>query len=186
VPTLSLEPMVWPDALFDEPRDGQWWVLHAKPRTEKALARRCLKRDVSFFLPQHRRQRRDPGRIKDAYLPLFPGYFFLFGNESDRIVALETNLVVNTLKVPDQSELFEDLKRIHRVIDLGLTVQPAERLQPGTPVAIMDGPLSGLQGTVIRHKNKTTLILKVAFLHQAASVEIDNWMVEPILNLQKV
>jgi len=174
--------MVWPESLFDDPQDGQWWVLHVKPRAEKALARKCFKRQARFFLPQSRRPRRDPGRVKDAYHPLFPGYLFLFGAESDRVTALETNLVVNVLKVPDQKELFEDLKRINRVIENGLTVLPMERLTPGSPVSIMDGPLAGLQGTVIRHKNKSTLILKVAFLQQAASVEIDNWMVEPILN----
>jgi hypothetical protein len=38
-----------------------------------------------------------------------------------------------------------------------------------------------LQGIIIRHKNRTTLTVKVSFLQQGASVEMDNWMVEPIL-----
>jgi transcriptional antiterminator RfaH len=172
--------MLWPDSLFDGPSEGHWWVLHVKPRAEKALARQCYSRQSGFFLPQYRRQRRDPGRVKDAYLPLFPGYLFLFGQERDRIAALETNLVVKVLTVVDQAELYDDLKWIHRVAQNGLQLQPAERLQPGTPVTIMDGPLAGLHGTVIRHKNKTTLVLKVSFLQQGALVEIDHWMVEPV------
>jgi transcriptional antiterminator RfaH len=170
--------MIWPENLLDEDHEGNWWVLHVKPRSEKALARRCFNRQTSFFLPQ----RRGRGRVKDAYLPLFPGYLFLFGAERDRIMALETNLVVNVLNVPNQSELFDDLKGIHRLIESGLRLLPEERLRPGMSVAIITGPLAGLHGTVIRHKNKTTLTVKVSFLQQGASVELDNWMVEPILD----
>jgi len=94
--------------------------MHVKPRTEKSLARNCFSRRVSFFLPQFRHQRRGQKRAKDSFLPLFPGYFFLFGTECDRLMALETNLVVNVLSVPDQCELFQDLKRINRVIESNL------------------------------------------------------------------
>jgi hypothetical protein len=41
-----------------------------------------------------------------------------------------------------------------------------------------------LQGTVIRKKNKTTLVLKVSFLQQGVSLEIDNRLVEPVVDLQ--
>src|SRR5262249_19327062 len=161
------------ERLFDDHREGRWWVMHVKPRTEKSLARSCFSRQVSFFLPQYRLQRRSQKRGKDSYLPLFPGYFFLFGMECDRVMALETNLVVNVLAVPDQRELFQDLKRINRVIENNLAIQPEERLQPGMPVAIIEGPLAGLSGTVVRRKNKLTLTLKVSFLQQGASVDIE-------------
>jgi transcriptional antiterminator RfaH len=161
--------------------------MHVKPRSEKALARRCFSRQASFFLPQCRQQRREgAGRSKDAFLPLFPGYLFLFGDERNRIIALETNLVVNVLPVANQVQLFEDLKRINTVLEAGLAMTPEQRLQPGSEVTIVAGPLSGMQGTVIRHKNKISLILKVAFLQQGASVELENWMVEPLLEATKV
>jgi transcriptional antiterminator RfaH len=180
MPTLSVEPALFPETLFASPGQGTWWVMHVKPRAEKSLARRCMARQSSFFLPQFCRVRRTNGRLTESFLPLFPGYVFVFGDERDRITALESNLIVNVLPVPNQQELFEDLKRINTVMHTGLTMNPAARLEPGTPVAIVNGPLMGLSGTVIRHKNRTTLILKVSFLQQGASVEIENWMVEPI------
>jgi transcriptional antiterminator RfaH len=112
---------------------------------------------------------------------LFPGYVFLFGTEYDRLMALETNLVANVLAVPNQNQLVEDLRRIHRVIESGLPMLPADRLQPGMPAAIVEGPLAGLRGTVLRRKNRVTLTLQVSFLQKGASVELDSWMVEPIL-----
>ena len=172
--------MVWPERLFEGDAHGLWWVLHVKPRSEKALARRCAGKQASFFLPQYRQLRKSQGRVRDSYLPLFPGYLFLFGDERDRLTALETNLVVNVLSVANQRELFEDLKRINRVIESGLPMLPGERLRPGAAVMITDGPLAGMHGHVIREKNKLTLILKVSFLQQGAPVEIDRWMVEPL------
>jgi transcription antitermination factor NusG len=190
MPILSFEPMIWPESLLDPGREmpsgGQWWVLHVKPRAEKSLARKCLRRRASYFLPQWQRERHGQGRVKDSYLPLFPGYLFLFGGERDRLTALETNLVVNVLSVPNQQELIDDLQHIYRVIESGLPMHPQQRLQPGMPVAIIDGPLAGLRGTVIRHKNKMTLTLKITFLQQGASVEIDSWMVEPIFGSPSV
>jgi transcriptional antiterminator RfaH len=176
--------MLWPETLLEGSSEGQgqWWVLHVKPRAEKSLARKCFKARTCFFLPQYLRERRPDRRGKDSYLPLFPGYLFLRGSERDRLVALETNLVVSVLSVPNQRELVEDLKRIQRLVDSGLPVFPAEKLEPGTLVAIVEGPLAGLEGTVIRRKNKMTLTLKVSFLQQGASVEMEDWMVEPILD----
>ena len=48
MPLLPLEPMTFPDDLFANGASfvkeaSGWWVLHTKPRTEKSLARKCLK-----------------------------------------------------------------------------------------------------------------------------------------------
>jgi transcriptional antiterminator NusG len=178
--TLGPEPMLWPSNLFDQRQDGQWWVLHVKSRCEKALARRCYSQEASFFLPQTRQIKQRTSRGKDSYLPMFPGYLFLFGAERNRRIALETNLVVNVLAVPDQDELFDELKQLNTVIKSGMTMSPQERLPPGADVTVVAGPLAGLHGTIIRHKNRTALVLKISFLQQGASVEMENWMVEPI------
>ena len=45
--------MVFPEDLFSAVRtDRTWWVLHTKPRTEKALARDLRHAGVPHFLPQ--------------------------------------------------------------------------------------------------------------------------------------
>src|SRR5947209_19452144 len=67
MPLLPLEPFIFPDDLLNGPRpgmdDGQpRWVLHARPRAEKALARRLFSRQTSFFLPLYKRQWRTPAR----------------------------------------------------------------------------------------------------------------------------
>ena len=107
MPLLSLEPFIHPGQLLDQPDvpagDGRWWVLHVRPRAEKSLSRRLLDRGTSFFLPLHERHWRNKGRQFRSYLPLFPGYIFLHGDERARVTALETNLVAQVLPVEDHS-----------------------------------------------------------------------------------
>src|SRR5271165_3673916 len=110
MPILPPEPFLFPEDLLArgpsaaaEPQ--RWWVLHTRPRAEKALARRCLGRETAFFLPLCRRQTRTRGRLFTSHVPLFPSYLFLFADEPSRVQVLATNLVTRCLPVPDQAKL---------------------------------------------------------------------------------
>lgn len=184
MPLLSLEPTVFPEMLLSSEElpmaEGSWWVLHTRPRAEKALARRLLGRSISFFLPLYRRQWRSNNRQFDSYLPLFSGYLFLHGENEDRVHALETNLVARTLKVEDQSQFHADLARVHQMLVAGVTIAPEDRLQPGNRVEIVSGPLVGMQGKILARDKKMRFFIEVQFLQQGVSVEIESWMIRPI------
>jgi transcription antitermination factor NusG len=178
VPILPLEPFLHPEGLFDSPPaprpEGQcWWVLHTRPRAEKALSRQCLARDVPFFLPLGRKYTTSRGRTLTSHVPLFPGYLFLLADEPGRLAALTTNLVVRCLPVPDQARLEGDLRDVHRLMLSGMPVTHEQRLPPGTPVEITGGPLAGLRGKVVGQGRRVTFVVEVAFLQQGARVEID-------------
>jgi transcriptional antiterminator RfaH len=185
MPLLPLEPFVSPQTLFagDAPEAAgaaRWWVLHTRPRAEKSLARRVLQRGLSFFLPLHKRQWRSRGRLLSSYVPLFPGYVFLHADAAGRQAALETNLVARCLEVADQPGLYADLRRVHRLIVSDAPLTPEERLGPGSPVEIITGPFAGLQGKVLRRGGQLKLLVEVQFLQRGVSVEIENWMLQPL------
>jgi transcriptional antiterminator RfaH len=185
MPILPLEPFVYPDNLLTRPEEdtsgpGQWWVLHTRPRAEKALARKFLSRGLSFFLPLHGRQLRIRGRLQSSYLPLFPSYIFLHGDDAVRVHALETNQVAQTLPVPDQRRLRIDLERIFHLISTGAPLTPEDRLLPGTPVKVIRGPLAGVEGKVIRQGKNLKVFVEVQFLQRGVSVEVESWMLEAV------
>jgi transcriptional antiterminator RfaH len=182
MPLLPAEPCLYPDGLLDDgaaPPPGDWWVLHTRPRAEKALARRLLARAAPFFLPLHKRQWRARGRNLASYVPLFPGYVFLLGGAAERLLALESNLVARTLAVPDQARLRADLAGVYRLMASGKALQP-EAPAPGTPVRIGSGALAGLEGVVLRGGGRVRLLVEVRFLHQGVCVEVEPWMLEPL------
>jgi len=183
MPLLPAEPCCFPAELFvgPDPSDGSvWWVLHAKPRTEKAIARSLFKDGVSFFLPVYEQSRTVRNRVQKSHLPLFPGYLFLRAGEEGRLRALETNQIAHCLPVKDQSQLRSELEAVYRVMISGSPIGPQARLAPGTLVTITKGPLEGLKGKILRRGNQLTFVLEVHMLSQGVSVEIESWMVEAL------
>jgi len=158
----------------------RWWVLHTRPRAEKALARQCMKRDLPFFLPLYHRKWRNRGRLQSSYLPLFPGYIFLLGDSEARLTALETNLVAQVIPVIQQEQLHDDLARVNQLIASDMTLTPEGRLEPGKPVSVGGGPLAGLEGQRIRRGKNSIFLVEVRFLQQGVSVELESWMIQPV------
>lgn len=185
MPVLALEPYITPADLFESGKHldweaDRWGVLHVRPRVEKTLARQLLCREIPFFLPLFEKRQRAQRRLITSYLPLFPGYLFLQGDEDARQAALETNLVVNAICVVEQQRLAEDLKRIYELIHSGTPLAPEARLQPGMAAEITSGPLAGCRGTIVRRGGSTRLVIEVNFLQQGASVEVDRSMLRPV------
>jgi len=184
MPLLAMEPSLYPESLFEDAGDcagsQRWWVLHTRPRAEKALARKCFGQEVPFFLPLYQKHWFSGGRRQKSYLPLFPGYVFLHGDELVRLAALQTNLVANVIPVTAQQQLHADLLRVHRLIDAGSSLTPEETLQPGTPVEITAGPMAGLRGKVLRRGRQLQFFIEVQFLQRGVSVEIDPSMFQAV------
>jgi transcriptional antiterminator RfaH len=184
MPLLPKEPCVFPDHVLEPratpPGDCHWWVLHTRPRAEKALARKVLRLELGFFLPLYERRWRSRGRLLCSQVPLFPGYLFLHGDGEARRLALETNLVANCLPVADQEQLRHDLHGVYQLMTSGAPLCPEARLQPGTRVEIIGGPLTGVEGTVLRAGTRLRFFVEVKFLQRGVSAEVEGWMIRPL------
>jgi transcription antitermination factor NusG len=183
MPVLDHEPSAWPTDLFDSAPAGEigrWCVYHVRPRSEKTVARRLRSRGIAHFLPQYERRRRYQRRLVCSYLPLFPGYIFVVGNDNDLEKTIELKELVSSLKVDDQTQFESELRNIHLLLRAGLPVTREERLQPGAQAKIVSGPLAGLQGQVIKNRHGLKFVLRVQFLQQGVSVEVDGSMIEAL------
>lgn len=191
MPILAEETSLFPDTLLENTDElfgnaalghceRNWWVVYTKARQEKALARELLIYGIPFYLPLVPKDNVIRGRRVRSRLPLFTGYVFLYADESERGHSLTTNRISYTLRVKDHERLQRDLQQINRLIiaDAPLTVE--RRLMPGQRVRIKNGPFLGIEGTLISRRGRTKLLLSISFLGQGASVEIDDFLLEPI------
>ena len=178
--TANNPPITYPDDIQLEQFAGKWWVAHTKPRQEKALAMDLFRSGRAYFAPMYTSVRRSKGRSWKAVLLLFPGYVFLCGTETDRLFALQTNRVANIIEVSDQAKLVDELSQIHKLLESGLAVSSRDSLQKGAICRIRTGPLGGLEGRIERHKGKARFVVNVSILGQAAMVEIDADLLEPV------
>jgi len=190
MPILALEPTVFPDDLLtpglDDKQDSHldadrdWWVVYTRSRQEKAVARELHRYGVPFYLPLIPQDRVNCGRRIRSFMPLFSGYLFLFGDETERIMTLKTNRISRILPVSNPDQLLQDLYQVSQLIssDAPLTVE--RRLQPGQCVRIKSGPFRGYEGTLIRRHGRQRFQVAISYLNQGVSIEIDDVAVEPI------
>ena len=113
-------------------------------------------------------------------MPLFAGYVFIFADEAERIKTLTTNRVSRILAVEDQEQLLFDLRQLHQLIAANAPLTIESRLAPGQRVRVRGGAFAGLEGTVLKRRGETRLLVCVNFLQQGASVEIDDFVLEPL------
>lgn len=173
-------PVLWPQVQSIRDFEGQWWVAHTRSRNEKALAHDLVAKKVSYFLPMTLKVSRRSHRTFKSLLPLFTSYLFFCGHENERIELLKTNRVVSLLEVTDQDELVRELVRIEQAIRAGAPLVPHKYIEEGQWCRVIAGPLLGLEGIVVQTRSDTRLVLQIDMLGQAASVEIDIDMIEPV------
>jgi transcriptional antiterminator RfaH len=184
MPLLSAETNVYPADLFVHDADGldlesRWSVLYTRPRQEKALARQLLQLHIPFYVPIIARRLRLQYRKMTAHVPLFPGYVFLLATRDQRVMALTTNRIVQTLTVTDQTSLWRDLRQVYRLLASGAPVAPEDRLAPGDKVEIKTGALAGLKGKILRTATGRRFVVEVDFIQRGASILLDDDCLTP-------
>ena len=184
MPILSKEPSLYPETLLDElacePSQRQWWVLYMKARQEKAISRDLLGFEIPFYLPLVKKTWISRGRKASSYSPLFPGYVFMFGTEDERVRSLTTNRISRILQIDDPVCLLNDLRQLRQLIASNAPLTVESRLMPGNRVRVRSGPLAGLEGVVLNRRGETRLLVRVNFIQKGASVEVDDFLLEPI------
>ena len=184
MPILPVETSLYPEMLLDEPPAGpsprQWMVLYTKPRQEKSLARELLTYCIPFYLPLVRKASVLRGRKRTSFAPLFGGYMFLYACEEERVRSLTTNRIVRILPVKDAEQLVFDLRQIRQLIAANVPLTVESRLGPGQRIRVRQGPFAGLEGTVMKRRGQMRLLVSINFLQQGASVEIEDFLLEPI------
>lgn len=179
----------WQAAMFSEPAEaipevlpGSWWVAHTRPRNEKALALELRALGVFNYLPLCLRSTRSKktGRLSRSIIPVFPGYVFFNGGDTDRHLALKTNRIANTIPVADQQQLVGELQQIQRVLCTQTDFEWEPAIEVGQWARVIAGPLCGIEGVVCRRMSRMRLALNVRMLSQSVVVEVTRDILERI------
>lgn len=163
----------------DQPR---WYAVHTCANHEKRVAQQLAEREVEQFLPLFESLRRWKDRRVRLQLPLFSGYVFVRMPLRNRLRVLALPSVVRLvgfggLAAPIADEEIETLR--HTLLPQ-LHAQPHPFLTKGMRVRILDGPLKGAEGMLLRRKSGCRVVLSMDLIARAASVEIDARDIERI------
>jgi transcription antitermination factor NusG len=117
--------------------------------------------------------------------PMFPSYLFVQHRIDKRsyVEIMKTKGLVRILGERwDRLEAIPagEVDAIRRVVGSPLPVMPHPYLQQGQRVRIVDGPLSGIVGLLVRSRpERGLLVLSVDLLRRSVAVEVDCTAVEP-------
>jgi transcription antitermination factor NusG len=73
-----------------------------------------------------------------------------------------------------------EIEAIRRVVESGTRVEAHPYLKCGNWVRVKNGPLTGIEGILVRKKNASRLVLSVEILGTAAAIEVAALQVEAI------
>ena len=158
-----------------------WYAAYTSANHEKRVAQQLRIRNVQHFLPLYTSVRQWKDRRVALMLPLFPGYVFV------RIALLD---MLRVLQVPGVARVVgfggrpaalpeEEIDALRAALGRGLRAEPHPFLRSGRRARIKAGPLAGLEGILVRRKNRTRLVLSVELIQRSVQVEIEQADLEP-------
>ncbi len=187
MPILERETCLFPNELIEDSRfetdfpNRRWRAVLTKAAQREGTGRDSASHRDPFLSAGGPKRNRMQSRVVYSHVPLFPGYVFMFASDEERLQSLKTNRISMVIDVNDQQQLRSDLNQVYQLIQSGAPLTIEERLQPGQPVRVRSGSFEGVEGVIIdRRRGLKCLLVSVRFLQRGVSLEIDDFMVEPI------
>jgi transcription antitermination factor NusG len=153
----------------------RWYALYTRANHERAVADQLRDRQLEHYLPQYESLRRWKDRTVRLHLPLFPGYLFVRLPLLKRLTVQQIPGVVQFVGFGGSpTEISEsELYQIREVLSGGFRAEPHPFLRVGRRVRVRSGPLAGLEGILVRRKNRARLVISIELIVRSVAVEMD-------------
>ena len=164
-----------------------WYAIWTNSHCEQLVCDQLQAKGFDAFLPRLNVWSRRGGVRRVISVPMFPGYLFLSHGSMDKgsyVELCKTRGLVRVLGdgwdraavVPDR-----DIAGIQKVVKAQVPATPHPYLKHGQRVRILGGPLTDVEGILVRMKpNKGVVALSVDLVQQSIAVEVDCTLVTPV------
>ena len=162
-----------------------WYALWTRSHCERLVRDQLAANGLDVFLPTIERWSRRGGLRHLICVPMFPGYIFLHGamDKTSYITVVKTRGLVQVLgerwdrlaTIPDG-----EIEAIRRIVDAGVPVLAYGYLREGQRVRITRGPMTDVEGILVRTKpNRGLLVVSVDLVRRSVAVQVDCTAVTP-------
>jgi transcription antitermination factor NusG len=168
--------------LKDSNVDLAWYALRTRHQHEKVAAMSLSNKGFEIFLPLYEAVRQKKDRIKRLSLPLFPCYIFMHGSLRRSLDVVTTPGIQGFVLMGSRAAAIPEaeIEAVRRVVNGSFQAEQCSFLQYGDRVRVKSGPLSGIEGILIRRKNHLRLVLSVGVLGKSVSVEVDSTSIDRV------
>ncbi len=164
-----------------------WFAVQTAYKYEFRVLRDLEAKGFPAYLPVLREKRQWTDRAKVIEVPAFSGYLFLRHDSSVRSRSRVLDTLGVTRMLPDNHKpspiADAEIESLRRALESNLPCAKCELLPLGTRVRVTRGVLAGVEGLIARISNKARLVIQIASISQAISVEVDMNDVETVAAL---
>ena len=174
---IAALPEIPPDYL--QPR---WYAAYTNPRHEKSVGQQMEGNRIDCFVPLYKSVRRWKDRRKQLELPLFPGYVFVHLALKDRLQVLRLPGVVQFVSFHGKPAPLPDaeIDALRDRLIRNVHAEPHPYLKIGKRVRVHSGPVAGLEGILVRRKDKFRVVVSIHMIQRSIAVEVDESEIEPL------
>lgn len=156
-----------------------WYALHTRSRHEKVVDGLLRNRGFRTFLPLTvKRSRLSLRRMREAELPLFPGYTFAqFAPSQENFRLIRASVGVAGIVGSRSGPVFipdAEIEAIEKVLATDLACFPGNSLSVGQRVFVTSGPLRGVCGEIVRRKRQEVFVVKIRLIQRCLEVELSS------------
>jgi transcription antitermination factor NusG len=154
----------------------QWYVVYTRSRAEKRVQTELTIKNIENFLPIQKKLRQWKDRKKWVEMPLMSGYCFVHITRKEYDAVLQTSNVVCYVRFEGKAAVIPDsqidsLKQMLKQYDFEVKVS-TENFEPGRKVEVIEGPMIGLRGELVKAQGKNKFIIRFTQINSVFSVEI--------------
>jgi transcription termination/antitermination protein NusG len=161
-----------------------WYAIRVKSNREGVTAQGLTGKGFDVCVPRCPASSRQPSCASKQDIPLFPGYVFCRFNPLDRLPILTVPGVVHIVSfggIPQPVEE-QEMTAVLTMLQSGLQVASFPALPVGQRVLLEAGPLAGLSGVVLAHRNEERFVVSVSLLQRSIGVVVDRSWLSPVVS----
>ncbi len=160
---------------------ASWFAVWTRSRHEATVHQQLAGKGIEAFLPTMTRWSRWKDRRKQVQWPLFPGYCFARISAEHARSVLSCSGVVSLVSFEGRPAPIADveIESLRTLTETELRFDPCPLVREGDSVEVVSGPLRGVVGRLVRKGTNARLVLSVALIGQAVSVQVDAADVRP-------
>ena len=162
--------------------DMHWYAAYTYARHEKRVTQQLEDRHIDSFLPTYRSVRRWKDRRKVLELPLFPSYVFVQLGPTNRLDLLRLPGVLGLVCFQGKPASIEraEIENLRQGLIDRTVVHPHPYLRVGRRVRVRNGAMAGIEGIMVRERERARIVLSISLLQRSVCVDIDAADVEPV------
>lgn len=159
-----------------------WYAAYTSANHEKRVAEQLTAREIEHFLPLYESVRRWKDRRMQLQLPLFPGYVFVRLKLRNRLQVLQVPGVARLVGFGGTPTALpgQQIEVLRASFASGVRAEPHPYLTVGRRVRVEAGPFAGLQGILVKRKNRMRLVVSVELIQRAMAVEMGEADLQPV------